>query len=450
MKKEGIILLVISILLISISFVSAEFNETEIVDTMPKAGITPDSVFYGFDVFFDNARATLALRKLSKSKIRLDIMGERVAEMEEMVSKNKTAEAERAKLEVQKQMQKFERSVEKIKKKDAPELNAYVQNYNARLEERKRRMTNYGQAVDYTDAIADAIRILEEVENVIVNIPEDLDPEATFKLSLICEEAGATTAEECEELISSGALIATVRRIPYDPNNPRPPDPHGCSGFYASRGIKRCCEDSDGTYSQEWIEMREEEGMSNILDYYHRKGTVEYKIITLDTEEIEEGIETDSCDGDTLTEWFCPRVMDPITLNKRFSDEYECPNGCENGACIICNSDSICDRNEDCSCSDCEGKRNGCDYPRSVCQNGECVYKMEGVGQECTDSDGGIDYFVKGIVNASYISGPTTYYYTTTDRCINEILREGLCGTDEARVVMYSCPNGCEDGACIS
>ena len=331
--KKGLVLAIVlvSILLISsVSFVTSKSNDTEIID-MSKAGTTPDSVFYGVDVFFDNVRATLAPRKLTKSKIRLDIMEERGAEMEEMASKNKTAEAERAELQMQKQMQKFEVSVEKIKKKDAPELNTYVQNYNARLEERKQRMTIYGQATDYTDAIADAIKLLKEVENIIVNIPEDLGPEETFKLSVICEDAGATTVAECKELISSGALTARFRRLPMDHV-----DPHNCSGFYTSRGIKRCCDDSDGTYSPEYIEniKRDYSEHIDMLNYYYVKGTVEYKIITLETEEIEEGIETDSCNGDTLTEWFCPRVMDPITLNKRFSEEYDCPNGCEDGVCI--------------------------------------------------------------------------------------------------------------------
>ncbi len=117
MKKSVIVLIILLVSIISISLASAESNDTEIID-MPKAGTTPDSVFYGLDVFFDNARATLAPRKLTKSKIRLDIIEERAAEMEEMASKNKTAEAERAELELQKQTQKFERSVEKVKKKE--------------------------------------------------------------------------------------------------------------------------------------------------------------------------------------------------------------------------------------------------------------------------------------------------------------------------------------------
>jgi len=378
MKK----IIVILILTLLIPIVSAQAEEQ-------LAGITPDSAFYGVDVFVDNARATLTPSPLGKAKVRLDIMGERMAEMEEMVSKNKTTEAKRAELQGQKQMQKFESSVEKIKKKDAPELNAYMQNYNVRLEERKRRMMNYGQPADYTDAIADAIRILEEVENVIVNIPEDLDPEATFKLSVICEEAGATTVEECKEMISSGALTATFRKVSREEMLA---DPHGCfSGSYANRETKWCCDDSDGTYSPEYVEKLMEgleDYTGHILDYYYRTGTVEYKIINLETEEIEEGIETDSCNGNMLTEWFCPRVMDPITQNKRFSEEYDCPYGCYDGRCI--DENEVLDEVEIP-----EEVPDEVEIPEEVPDEVE-VTKLEG---ECTtDSDGGQDYFVKGTI----------------------------------------------------
>lgn len=425
------------------SFVSPEFNETEIDEeqleaAISEAGITPDNIFYGADVFLDDARATITPSALGKAKVRLDIIQERMAEMVVMANKNKTTEAKRAELEGQKQMEKFERSVEKIKKKDAPELNNYMQRYNARLEDWKLRMTNYGQP-DYIDAIADAIRMLETTENVIVNIPEDLDPESIFKISLLCEEAGATTVDECNELISSGALTARVGRIPEGHI-----DPHNCSGFWASRNTKWCCADSDGTYSSEWIERRERESMmTNILNYYYRKGTVEYKIINLETNEIEQGIETDSCDGNTLTEWFCPRVMDMITRNERFSVEYECPYRCEHGTCIreIIEEDIL-----------------------------ENIPEIEGVDWECIDSDGDQDYFVKGTVVMSYafeptnmscIPGPpgtstsctpesTTKFYYRTDYCFDGVqLIETSCDNNQFTISIHSCPNGCQDGACM-
>ncbi|MDI6737896.1 MAG: DUF5667 domain-containing protein [Nanoarchaeota archaeon] len=312
----------ILILVLLIPVVSAQDEEQQ-------AGITPDSIFYKLDVFFDNLKAALIPSTVGRATARLEIMGERAAEMDEMAEKNKAAEAKKAKLELQHQIQKFEGSVEKIKKKDAPELKKQIEAHAEKLEMWKQRLSNY-DIPDYADAMAEAIVLLETTENVIVTIPEDLDPDATFILSSMCKEAGATTTDECKEMISSGFLTAQIRAYGH---GERPPDPHNCSGFWASRKTKWCCKDSDGSYSQEWIEMRESEGMKGILNYYYRKGTVEYKIINLQTEEIEQGIETDSCDGNTLTEWFCPRVMNMITRNERYSEEHDCPLGCEDGAC---------------------------------------------------------------------------------------------------------------------
>jgi hypothetical protein len=137
-----------------------------------------------------------------------------------------------------------------------------------------------------------------------------------------------------------------------------------------------------------------------------------------------------------------------VTRNERYSEEYECPYNCQDGACINCNFDAICDENEDCSCSDCEGKRNGCRDPYSVCQDGECVEKeFEG---ECTDSDGGMDYFVKGTVTGK--SKTTNFTQSMYDICIDDsTLAEFFCG-DNNKVDSegYLCPNGCQDGACIA
>ena len=442
MKK----IIAILILMLLIPVVSAQDEEQ-------LAGITPDSIFYGLDVFFDNIKVAMTPTILGKVTARLEIVEERAAEIEEMANENKTTEANKAQLELEKQMKKFEGSVEKIKKKDAPELKEHIQTHVKRLEIWKQRLENY-DIPDYADAMAEAIVLLETTENIIVNIPEDLGPDSTFIMSSICKEAGATTIAECNEMIASGALTATVGRLPENHS-----DPHGCSGFWADFKTKTkwCCNDSDGTYSPEWIEnilSDYDEHVSNVLgssphmlNYYHRAGTVEYKIINLETGEIEQGIETDSCDGDTLIEWFCPRSLNMVTRNERYSEEYECPYGCEDGACINCNLDSICDQNEDCSCSDCEGKNNGCRHSYFVCQDGECV-KGDFKG-ECTDSDDGMDYFVKGSVTGK--SQTTNFTQFSTDSCVDDSrLVEFFCGdNNEVNIEMYSCPNGCEDGACM-
>jgi len=527
MKKSGVIVLIILVLMISIiSFVNAgssigvavrvtgrviedvtvtgdesneaetnetetnettneteiEYTDEELVDTIPEAGITPDSALYGMDVFVDNVRATLTPSSLGKAKVRLDIMGERMAEMEQMAKKNKAEEAKKAGLQAQKQMRKFEGSVEKIKKikkKDAEELKEHMQRNAKILEILKQRLIDYDS--DWADAILDALEIMKTSEHMIANIPEDFDLKPSFefspgtstfesmiaqciesgetqeeceKIEDFCKELRATTAKDCVAMLSSGFLTPTFRT--YGPGE-RPPDPHNCSGFHSSyiTQKKYCCEDTDEDHSTEHREKTDDRS----LDYYYIKGTVDYKVINLRTDEIEHEIFTDSCDGNTLTEWECAQ------RDRMLSEEYDCPYGCQDGACITCNSDSICDENEDCSCSDCEGKRNGCKGFNSVCRNGECVYKEVVIGGvpeehpeppgemqvaeeefegECIDSDGGMDYSTKGIIT---ISG----HSVREDYCDNNSwLIEYFCGDNNmVSSIPYSCLNGCEDGVCV-
>jgi len=106
MKK--IITILILALLIPVAYAQNEEKS---------AGITPDSIFYKLDVFFDNVRAIFTPSSLGKAKVRLNIMQERMAEMEEMANKNKAEEAKKAELQVQKQMQKFDSSIRKVRKK---------------------------------------------------------------------------------------------------------------------------------------------------------------------------------------------------------------------------------------------------------------------------------------------------------------------------------------------
>lgn len=100
---------------------------------------------------------------------------------------------------------------------------------------------------------------------------------------------------------------------------------------------------------------------------------------------------------------------------------YPCSHGCTNGACIPATP--------------------------AVPLNQETRARAESVAPEdttpnCTDSDGGKDYYVKG----------TTYLGNTpnVDVCSNSsVLWEYSC--DDAntfRSESYSCPNGCDDGAC--
>ncbi|MBW2996229.1 hypothetical protein KY332_02905 [Candidatus Woesearchaeota archaeon] len=108
----------------------------------------------------------------------------------------------------------------------------------------------------------------------------------------------------------------------------------------------------------------------------------------------------DSCiDGFTLQEGFC----DKETMQ---FEEHTCPNGCENGACV----------------------------------------------GECTDSDGGLNYYGRGTVHGLELPD---VWDTWTDYCGEAGEEEGklveyVCRTDDyGEKVLYECPQGCEYGACI-
>jgi hypothetical protein len=67
----------------------------------------------------------------------------------------------------------------------------------------------------------------------------------------------------------------------------------------------------------------------------------------------------------------------------------------------------------------------------------------------CKDSDGGVNYYVRGITNPCPCSGelcPTCGAWI--DKCLNKsTLLEYSC--DNLNGEEYNCPNGCKDGACI-
>ena len=103
------------------------------------------------------------------------------------------------------------------------------------------------------------------------------------------------------------------------------------------------------------------------------------------------------------------------------------------------------------------------------CENGECIEKTI-VTTTCTDSDGGKNYYVKGSANpvSSSIDGRVDCcklsYSTYMGDSVNHIgpgggacvtsgsyLYEAICGSDgNPTSFVYQCPNGCQNGVCIS
>lgn len=98
MKK---ILIVFMTLIIAFPAVMAEEPETD-------AGIAPNSLFYGIDVWWDEARVRMADSYEEKARLRLEIADERAAEMLKMAESGNDDSLERARTEARNQLQKME------------------------------------------------------------------------------------------------------------------------------------------------------------------------------------------------------------------------------------------------------------------------------------------------------------------------------------------------------
>jgi hypothetical protein len=82
------------------------------------------------------------------------------------------------------------------------------------------------------------------------------------------------------------------------------------------------------------------------------------------------------------------------------------------------------------------------------CSNGACV---QGGGNQtntnCTDSDGGLNYYVKG---RTYGYNNIGLYYSVDDSCeVGVNLYENYCNGTTPLSIKYSCINGCSNGACV-
>jgi len=98
------------------------------------------------------------------------------------------------------------------------------------------------------------------------------------------------------------------------------------------------------------------------------------------------------------------------------------------------------------------------------------VVSSPGVSATCNDSDGGKNYYVKGTANST-VSGVEgrvdcckLYYSSNLGDAVKHIgpgggacvdsgpyLYEAICGSDgNPTTVVYQCPNGCQNGACVS
>ncbi len=106
-----------------------------------------------------------------------------------------------------------------------------------------------------------------------------------------------------------------------------------------------------------------------------------------------------------------------------------CPQDCKKPVC----GNGICD----------EGEAGGCPpVGEGPCWSGSCPKDCK---QTCFDSDGGQNFYVKGIVTIGVNEGGFSDFCLDSNQLI-----EYYCSDNEANKIDYKCPNGCKDGACVS
>jgi hypothetical protein len=115
----------------------------------------------------------------------------------------------------------------------------------------------------------------------------------------------------------------------------------------------------------------------------------------------------------------------------------KCSDGTLVGRCSI-TKPKYCDGSETLidDCQTC-----GCPISYNCQDDGMCVGEII-----CTDSDGGLNYYIQGTASVGPVSA--------TDICISQILKESACTIDEEGfhqiyVKDYNCPFGCKNGACV-
>lgn len=195
------------------------------------------------------------------------------------------------------------------------------------------------------------------------------------------------------------------------------------------------------------------------------------------------GVFADSCHDDSaggvnanyLTEYYCKQD------GTYMRESYVCPHGCLEGECIeesgtthgqICTDQSQCSADLICKPSGRYGEdekyccyENECASVSSptgnecvgeegveeridpvpadlTCQNGEWVEEPQ-----CTDSDDGDGYYVKGTVTGKFLGDSGEY----TDYCSESnsvYVIEYYCSENSVLMSEFECPAGCADGAC--
>jgi hypothetical protein len=214
-----------------------------------------------------------------------------------------------------------------------------------------------------------------------------------------------------------------------------------CYGKYRTKTIYQC---PNGCYDGACIQLpnytcTDSDGGKN----YNVKGTT-YGVLytTASIEPYKTYSDECSSQNGQLIEYYC-RSGNNSYLDIQW---YTCPYGCKDGRCISPSNDCNIQQNGICpqSCS-IDSDPDCCFQSGKSWINNNCISSTQ---VNCTDSDGGINYYVKG--KTLGINGERNDY--CFDSYGATYLEENYCdenGYAQPVQEAYICPNGCQDGACI-
>lgn len=164
--------------------------------------------------------------------------------------------------------------------------------------------------------------------------------------------------------------------------------------------------------------------------------------------------DSQACVYESINYCYNPGTLDSYCTGKGGKGCTPCAYGCSEGVCLPGTNQAYpCGQGTDgkpCPCLSTPAPKPGCTYS-PIYETNSCLaeYKEICEAVTCKDTDGGINYYVKG----SLMFGEKI---AATDSCEDTItLREESCVPDPGpnqgtmSTNIYKCPNGCQDGACI-
>ncbi len=163
-----------------------------------------------------------------------------------------------------------------------------------------------------------------------------------------------------------------------------------------------------------------------------------------------------------INEGFCDSTKNYNGMPLWFDQSFKCPNGCNDGACVAqpsCTSDcsvvgakqcsgngyQVCGNYDSDSCLE-WSTVTSCSSGY-ICSNGQCAAQTP--TYTCVDSDNGNNYYTKGYCTLP--GGSIEWDHCLTEFNMPNDVHEHICGSgNQCYETSFTCPKGCNDGACIA